>query len=79
MYSFALRTAAQVAAGFFTADALTGGAVINWPLVGTVAGLSALYSVLTSVAAGTVSPTTGPSFGTETPTNHPNAPYTGGH
>ncbi|MEV7804973.1 holin [Microbispora sp. NPDC088329] len=47
----AVRTAAQAALGIVGAGQL-GLLDVNWPTVGSVAGLAAVVSVLTSVAAG---------------------------
>ncbi|MEU8279797.1 holin [Microbispora bryophytorum] len=47
----AVRTAAQAALGVVGAGTM-GVLDVDWPIVGSVAGLAAVVSVLTSIAAG---------------------------
>ena len=63
----ALRTLAQALGAFLVASS-TGLLEVDWAQALSVSGMAALLSVLTSVAAGAISPATGPSLGTETPT-----------
>ena len=49
----AVKTAAQAAVGVLTAGQL-GLLEVDWPAVGSVAGLAAVVSVLTSVGTGAV-------------------------
>ena len=48
----AIRTAAQAALGVIAAGNVMGLFDVTWPTVGAVAGLAAVVSLLTSVAAG---------------------------
>ena len=57
----AVKTLAQTAAALITADA-TGLLNVDWPQTGSVAGLAALLSILTSIASGPIAPPGDPSL-----------------
>ena len=62
----AVRTAAQAALGLIGTEAV-GLLDVTWPVVGSAAGLAAVVSLLTSLAAGGVGDVTTASFRTQRP------------